>query len=75
MRPRRSNDNSSLPSRNRAPDSGRQRIGSARRWQIWAQQAAAGKRPCFASELRFTCTEAECPWRDECQHLRAEWHR
>lgn len=55
--------------------SGDKPTGSARRWDIWARQAAAGKRPCFASELRFTCTETDCPWREECRGLRAEWHR
>jgi hypothetical protein len=50
-------------------------MGSARRWNIWAQQAAAGKQPCFASEVRFNCRELDCPWRAECLDLRAEWQR
>ncbi|MFO7551816.1 MAG: hypothetical protein R6W80_10440 [Haliea sp.] len=70
---RSSNPSGSASDPDRATD--RRRTGSARRWDIWAQQAAAGKRPCFASEQRFTCSEANCPWRDECRDLRAEWHR
>lgn len=57
------------------PEKGRLGTRTARRWDIWAQQAAAGQVPCFATELRFNCDELECPWRDECQLLRAEWRR
>ncbi len=57
------------------PVNDRARTRTARRWEIWAQQAAAGKVPCFATELRFNCEELHCPWREECQLLRAEWRR
>jgi hypothetical protein len=66
---------SSAPQQDRRTAAGSQVNCSARRWDIWAQQAASGKRPCFASEHRFTCMEADCPWRNECLGLRAEWHR
>ncbi len=59
----------------RTPETRRLRTRTARRWDIWAQQTAAGRVPCFATELRFNCDELECPWRDECQLLRAEWRR
>lgn len=73
MRTRRHTNSTAPPSREIA--TGNSRTGSARRWEIWAQQAAAGRRPCFGGEQRFTCNEADCPWRDECRDLRAEWHR
>ncbi len=28
-----------------------------------------------ATESRFSCKDTQCPWRDECLGLRAEWHR
>lgn len=74
MRTRRNNASGSSPDRACSAERARPG-GSARRWEIWAQQAAAGKRPCFASEQRFTCREADCPWHDECRDLRAEWQR
>ena len=30
-------------------------------------------RPCFRSANRLDCTEQQCEWRMECQHLTAEW--
>ncbi|MFA5495589.1 MAG: hypothetical protein WC247_12500 [Porticoccaceae bacterium] len=48
---------------------------TARRWEIWSQQAQQGVVPCFASDCRFTCGKASCPWWDECQELRVEWRR
>jgi len=75
MRARRRSNSKPPPNWGNAAGNGRPSTGSARRWEIWAQQAAAGRRPCFAGEQRFTCDEADCPWRDECRDLRAEWHR
>lgn len=45
------------------------------RWDIWAQQAARGDTPCFATAARNTCRHLECPWRGQCLALKAEWRR
>lgn len=50
-------------------------IRTADRWEIWSLQAEQGIEPCFATERRFTCTDTQCPWRDECLGLQAEWRR
>lgn len=46
---------------------------TSRRWAVWQLQMARGHRSCFATPERFFCTENDCPFRDECRHLRADW--
>lgn len=46
-----------------------------RRYQVWALQQAAGLEPCFGTARRLVCDQRDCPWRAECQGLRAEWMR
>lgn len=48
---------------------------AGRRWRIWTQQARTGDKPCFATEMRNTCRDMDCSWRDECLALKAEWKR
>jgi len=40
-------------------------------------QKATHHRPCFRSLYQQPCEEpeSECPWRAECQKIRAVWHR
>jgi hypothetical protein len=45
------------------------------RWQILYAQMAEGHEPCFRTERRHGCPEADCPYRPECMALRAEWRR
>lgn len=45
------------------------------RWNIWRGQLAAGHEPCFATSQRFHCQDVDCPWREQCMRLRAEWLR
>jgi len=38
-------------------------------------QKASKSRTCFQSEQLTSCGEHECPWKEECQKLVAEWMR
>lgn len=42
---------------------------------VRAIQRREGRLPCCGSDLRYTCTDTDCPWRDECFKLIAEWLR
>lgn len=42
---------------------------------VRAIQRRQGKSPCCGSDLRYYCTDTECPWRAECFSLIAEWLR
>lgn len=54
-----------------APATGR----TQRRWQILNEQLQRGHEPCFQTDRRHACVEADCRWRAECGTLRAEWRR
>lgn len=43
--------------------------------QIRAIQYALGREVCFATDLRYDCTDWDCPWRSECMQLTAVWLR
>lgn len=42
---------------------------------VRAIQHRQGKWPCCGTDLRYTCTDTDCPWRTECFKLIAEWLR
>lgn len=46
-----------------------------RRWDILSAQMRSGHEPCFQTERRHACDEAQCPWRSECLSMRAQWLR
>mgnify|MGYP005816149755 CR=1 FL=1 len=48
---------------------------SSRRWEVWKVQERMGMGLCFATEARYACQTANCPWRNECQSLCVEWKR
>lgn len=45
------------------------------RWRIWAEQVRRGETPCFGTDERNMCEEADCPWRPQCLARRVAWKR
>jgi len=63
------------PARNLQAHTPGRRSFTARKWQIRAMQLQMGMEPCFSTEYRHVCRDTDCPWRDQCKVLRAEWRR